>query len=140
MRTVAVVCLLLFSAAAARADSFEVTVTTDTVFISSSTSFSCNDKIFALIKMPEKSTGTHLLEGRWFKPDGGQKEYTRVPLELKGRGEDRFQLWLKIERAGDAVDAFFTHYDDDDLDGLWTLDIYYDGKKKATAKFTLHCA
>ena len=102
-------------------------------------SLSCNDKVYAHIRLSTPTAGTHLLEGRWYLPDGRLKEYTKVPLVLKA-AQDQLQLWLKIERAGDTTDVFFTHSDEDELDGLWTLDVYWDKKKVASRKFKLHCA
>lgn len=100
--------------------------------------FACNETIYANIRLPQKSTGTHLLEGRWIKPDGSQQEYTKVQLELK-EPQDLVYMWLKFERASDVVDALFTRHEDDDLEGVWKLDVFWDRKKVATKKFSLHC-
>jgi len=125
-----------FSAAAA---DYSVMITTDIVRFSTATASSCNDKVHAIVTLPKVTTGTHVLEGKWYRPDGVQQEYTKVPLELEPPGQKRLQLWLRIERASDAVDALFTHHEDEEFDGMWTIVVYWDGKKVATKKFNVHC-
>jgi hypothetical protein len=117
-----------------------VSVSTDPIHRAAADWVSCNDKVYAFLRVPPKSSGSHLLEGRWYRPDVRQQEYTKIPLELGLRSPQVLDLWLQFERVNDAVNPWFTHADDEAFDGRWTLDVFWDGKKIASTRFMVRCA
>ena len=105
--------------------------------------FSCyGDTVYAWLQLPQKATGKHLLEGFWYNPNGVIQERTEVPLDLSPAGVQKVGLWLKfhVERP-DIIDAVLPSFDiNEEFEGTWKVDVFWDNKKVATSAFTVTCS
>ena len=125
-----------------QAKAFKLTLTKNPATRVPATSFSCSDKIYALLRLPEKATGQHLLSADWYRPDGRRQEATKVEVSLSTAGEDTVLLWLKMEvpQVEDTVDVFFPNPDDGEVfNGEWHADFFWDNKKAQSVKFEVAC-
>jgi len=120
--------------------SYQLRLAKDAGGLKESAIFSCyTDRVYAILKLPQKAKGKHLLEGKWYKPDGKIQEYTRIPLELSETGEDSVHIWLQFHLVQDVVDVFRTRTEEEEFDGDWTVDVFWDGKRVATGRFAVRC-
>lgn len=103
--------------------------------------FSCySDKVYAYLRLPQKTKGKHVLDGYWYKPDGKLQEHAEIPLEFKSAGEDLAHLWLKfhVERPSPS-DLLFPNLELQAFEGDWKVEVLWDQKNVATSTFTVRC-
>ncbi|MGA2090656.1 MAG: hypothetical protein ABSH12_04255 [Endomicrobiales bacterium] len=96
--------------------------------------FSGTDTVYACLQLPQKSTGKHLLEGLWYKPDGDIQEHTKVPVDLSPAGAQKVMMWLKF-----YIKTNITRLIPNEFEGTWKLDVFWDNNKVATSTFTVTC-
>jgi len=103
--------------------------------------FSCYaGPVNAFVLFPERISGRHVLEGRWLKPDGAIQERILIARDLAPPGEQAFRLWLRFhaERPG-VADLLFPDMDNEEFDGEWNLNVFWDGDLISASTFTVRC-
>lgn len=106
------------------------------------TTFSCGDKIFAVVELSHADgrDGEHELQVTWRNPASEDQEITRYPFEIMN-GYARIWAWLKLHRSGEASLVQFMNPSAgmEEFVGMWELRVRVDGKRIATRQFEVIC-
>jgi hypothetical protein len=104
--------------------------------------FTCQDTVHGYITLPEKSSGTHVLEGIWRGPSGDVREHARIPLEFPPDGRQTAYMWLRfggspglLEDVGSGV----TPSRSASFNGDWRVQALWDGRPLVESKFKVRC-
>lgn len=102
--------------------------------------FDCAGFVFAKFALPPFSTGEHLIEGKWVRPDGFIQERSQLSVNADSAENQTAYLYLRFEDHGmDTLDFGLNNFHSHPFNGNWRLEIQKDGKPVVAKSFQVKC-
>lgn len=106
--------------------------------------FPCGGRVYAHITFPDSFIGEHVLEARWFKPDGSMQEQTKLSVGFEGSHPKIASVWLNFQNSPKNIFDDFVmggKYGKSgrNFNGLWRLKVYENAVFLLESSFYIEC-
>jgi hypothetical protein len=135
---------LLFLCASARAAAPNthppsIVLTASENGVESQKEFSCYGKVHGYVRLASPETGDHLLESRWTSPRGKIEADSSTPLHFNPARSTAY-VWFAFPESP-ALGLSDPELEQDRLtfNGLWHLDLLWDGQTLLKTDFNVRC-
>ncbi len=104
--------------------------------------FSCSDRVYATVYLPQLPVGEHQLEFTWFGPDSSLQQRIRDQLTVMYQARDHYlSRWISFDRGGAAamVSLFDPSLGYEAFVGQWSVQVRINRQLMVSKEFNVLC-
>jgi len=108
--------------------------------VESQDDFTCYGKIHGYIRLARRESNAHVLESRWISPHGKVVADSRTSIDFKPARSTAY-VWFAFPESANLLRAPDSELEQDRLtfNGLWHLEVVWDGQVLLKKEFNVHC-
>jgi len=110
-----------------------------------SENLSCAGRITAIVRLPGGTSGTHRLEGLWYRPGKTLQEHAALKIDFPAAaGPKSAALWMEFSPPQTTPFDEFSFGspatpEKNEFDGIWRLLVLLDGRALGEKSFSVTC-